>query len=301
MNRQNNINLLKKATGLVGAAAIASLAGLPALAQVNPRPGILNEPAYDGNPGGTATTPAATPSLEGVNPRPSIFNEPRYDGVQTEAAPAVPATTSLEGTNPNPSVLNEPRYDGVQGGTSQSPMMAPGMMMTPGGTSQSPMMAPNAASQAAVSPLDREFMVMAAHSDQFEIQSSQLALQKTTNPQVREYAQMMIQQHTQSSQLLAQIAAERGVTLPTAPAPFDQAVIEQLAQLSGAEFDRAYMEAQANGHLKTTTIYQTEIGQGQDQEVRAFAAQLLPAVQQHFQVASSMVPNYAIDIRRPVQ
>jgi putative membrane protein len=247
----NRTRLIKKATGLVSVAALASVISFPGLAQVNPRPSIFEEPRYDGIPGGaTPIAPSSTPSLEGTNPRPSIFNEPRYDGIPGTA----PATAPLSST-----------------------------------------------SMTQISSLDREFMRMAAHSDQFEIQSSQLALQKSSNPEVRAYAQMMIQEHTQSSQQLSQIAAQMGYTLPTEPSEFQQAVIEQLAQLSGAEFDRAYMEAQANGHDQTAAIYRTEIGQGQAPALKTFAAQILPIVEEHYQVASSMVPSFAQDTRRPVQ
>lgn len=138
------------------------------------------------------------------------------------------------------------------------------------------------------SALDREFMSMVAHSDQFEIRSSQLALQKSSNAEVRRYAQQMIQEHTQSTRQLTQLAAQRGVTLPNAPAPFNQAVIQQLSTLSGAEFDRAYLEPQANGHMQTVAVFRTQVGQGQDAAVKQFAAQLLPTIEGHYEVASQM-------------
>lgn len=271
----------RKVTGIVSFAAIATVVSLPGLAQVNPSPSIFNEPRYDGQPSGAGSiAPATTPSLSGTNPRPSIFNEPRYDGIPspdaTLAAPA--ATPSLSEVNPSPNVLAEPRYDGVPG--TAAPMSSTAMQLT---------------------SLDREFMRMAAHSDQFEIQSSQLALQKSNNPEVRAYAEMMIQEHTLSSQRLSAIAAQYGVALPTAPNEFQQAVIEQLSTLSDAEFDRAYMEAQANGHALTAAVYRTQVGQGAAPDVRSFAAQILPVVEQHYQVASSMVQNYAQDPQRPVQ
>lgn len=214
MNRTS----LLKATGFIGAAAIAAVSSLPALAQVTPRP--------------------ATP---GLNPRPSIFSEAPYNG------------------------------SGAPGSTPMAPATA---QTTPG--------------RMTASALDREFMIMAAHSDQFEIRSSQLALQKSSNAEVRQYAQQMIQEHTQSTRQLTQLAAQRGVTLPNAPAPFNQAVIQQLSTLSGAEFDRAYLEAQTNGHMQTVAVFRTQVGQGQDAAVKQFAARLLPTIEGHYEVASQM-------------
>jgi putative membrane protein len=131
-------------------------------------------------------------------------------------------------------------------------------------------------------------MKMAAHSDQFEIRSSQLALQKSSNPQVQEYAQQMIQEHTQSTQRLTQLADQRGVRLPTTPNPFQQAVIDQLTPLTGAQFDRAYMAAQTNGHMIAVAVFQTQADQGKDQAVRSFASELLPTIAGHYQTASEM-------------
>jgi putative membrane protein len=138
-----------------------------------------------------------------------------------------------------------------------------------------------------LSSLDREFMVMAAHSDQFEIRSSQLALEKGTSSQVKQYAQQMIQEHTASTQRLTQLASERGITLPTAPNSFQQAVIDQLAPLSGTQFDQAYLAAQTNGHMMTVAVYQTEATQGKDQSTQSFASQLLPTITEHYQTANA--------------
>ncbi|MBD3882620.1 DUF4142 domain-containing protein [Phormidium tenue FACHB-886] len=147
--------------------------------------------------------------------------------------------------------------------------------------------APNASTTQANS-LDVEFVRMAAYSDSFEIASSQLALQKSNNPEVKQYAQQMIDEHTQSSRQLAQLAAEKGITVPRGPGPFNQAVINQLVPLSGDEFDRAYLEAQANGHLQTVAIYRSQAGQGQDPDLQQFAAQLLPTIEEHYVMASDM-------------
>ena len=131
-------------------------------------------------------------------------------------------------------------------------------------------------------------MKMAAHSDQFEIRTSQLALEKTSNPEVKEYAQKMIQEHTESTQQLTRLASQRGVTLPGTPNSFQQAVIDQLTPLTGTQFDRAYLAAQTNGHMLTVAVFQTEVGQGKDQDIQNFASQLLPTIAGHYQMASQM-------------
>ena len=143
-------------------------------------------------------------------------------------------------------------------------------------------------SRAQFSSLDREFMLMAAHSDSFEIKSSQLALQKSNSAEVKQYAQKMIDEHTQSTSQLKQIATQTGVTLPSDPGAFNQAVINQLTALTGSAFDRAYLEAQANGHMQAVAVFRTEMARGQDTALKQFATKLLPTIEGHYTMASQL-------------
>ena len=142
---------------------------------------------------------------------------------------------------------------------------------------------------ASLNAMDRQFMAKAAQSDMTEIQTSQLALKRSQNAQVRQFAQEMIQQHTQSSNKLKPLAAQKRVTLPKSLGAENQALLTQLTKLSGAQFDQAYMSGQAKAHAKTQTVYQTELKQGQDMDVKAFASQVLPVVSAHLRMAQSMV------------
>lgn len=272
-----NMNRTTKFAAMTGAAAIVSLVALPSLAQVNPTPSIFSEPNYDGNPD-TRTAPVVTPA-PAVNPNPSIFSE--FGVERPSATPQTAPSVSQSNTpalNPNPSIFSELGVDRAAPATTIS--RATGDL----------------------SSLDQQFMRMAAHSDQFEIRSSQMALQKSQNPEVRQYAEMMIREHTQSTQILTQLATERGFTLPTEPSEFQQAVIDSLMPLTGAEFDRAYLEAQANGHIQTVGVFRSQIGQGRDPELRQFAAGLLPTIENHYEMATMMSGQFrAFDILRPVQ
>ena len=137
--------------------------------------------------------------------------------------------------------------------------------------------------------VDRQFIVKAAQSDMTEIKTSQLALQRSRDSKIREFAQMMITQHTQSSSKLKPIASQKGVKLPTTLGADNTALLTQLTKLSGVEFDRAYMKGQAQGHSKTQAVYQKELKQGQDPDAQAFASQILPIVQDHLRMADELL------------
>uniref|UniRef100_B8HVN4 Outer membrane protein n=1 Tax=Cyanothece sp. (strain PCC 7425 / ATCC 29141) TaxID=395961 RepID=B8HVN4_CYAP4 len=159
-----------------------------------------------------------------------------------------------------------------------SPGNLPGGVPLPGGVTNP-----------ALSPADQQFMIQAAQSDQFEIQSSQLALKRGSSPAVKDYAQRMIKEHTNSSQQLQQIAKQYGVTLPKDVGAENQPVLEKLSQLSGAEFDRSYMQAQVQAHAKTESRFKQYLQQGQNPQLKNFANQVLPVITAHLNTAQSMV------------
>ncbi|BAY20445.1 outer membrane protein [Calothrix sp. NIES-2100] len=139
-----------------------------------------------------------------------------------------------------------------------------------------------------VTTSDIEFMNQAAQSDLTEIQTSQLALQKSQNKSVRNFAQHMIQQHTASSQKLGAIAKAKGVTLPTDIGSENKALLTKLQSLSGNSFDQAYMQGQTQAHQKTLAEYQNYLNTGLDKDLRVFASEITPIVAEHLQMAQKM-------------
>lgn len=144
-----------------------------------------------------------------------------------------------------------------------------------------------------LSSSDRLFMQRAAQGNMAEIRLSQLALQRASSDDVKQYAQQMIDQHTQANNQLMQLASQKNVTLPKQLDAQHQQIERQLQGLSGTSFDRAYMRAMVNDHAQTVTLFQRQTQQGQDRDVVAFASNLLPAIQQHYAMANSMVRDMA--------
>jgi putative membrane protein len=148
-----------------------------------------------------------------------------------------------------------------------------------------PSVAAPAASDHDLSELDRLFMVAAAQSGLFEIQSSTIALDRSHNRHVRQFARRMIRDHTRQAAELAALAAAKGVTLPDRPNAAQQVTLLALAQLSGREFDCSYITAQIVGHIETITVFRAEARFGADPDVRAFAHRSLPLLRMHLRLA----------------
>lgn len=157
--------------------------------------------------------------------------------------------------------------------------VSPNTQNTPGTTDQAPV---------TDTTLDRKFIIMAAQGNNAEIQTSQLALERATDENVRQYAQRMIEEHTTANQALEPLAAKQGITLPNTPSSFDMAVLERLAQIPEAEFDRAYMDTQVNAHLKSLAVFRTGAQQVEDVDLQNYATTLLPTIQDHLAIARQM-------------
>ncbi|WP_300974029.1 DUF4142 domain-containing protein [Sphingomonas sp. LHG3406-1] len=134
------------------------------------------------------------------------------------------------------------------------------------------------------------FMSMAGSSDQFEIQSSQLALQASQNQAVRSYANLMIAHHQATTANLVSAAQSTGLT-PPPPAllPMHAQMLQQLqASGTGAAFDAAYKQAQIMSHQEALSLHSNYANGGDVPALRSVAAATAPIVQQHLQQAQQL-------------
>jgi len=138
-----------------------------------------------------------------------------------------------------------------------------------------------------VSAQDQNFVQLAASSDMFEIRSSQLALQRSRSAATRRFAEQMIDDHTKTTQQLAALAQAKGIVLPTEMDPEQQRMMMALENTRRI-FDSEYFRQQAFAHQAVVAAYQTEISSGYDAELRGFAQQTLPIIQQHLAMAQRM-------------
>lgn len=134
----------------------------------------------------------------------------------------------------------------------------------------------------------RGFMTLAAQSGMAEVEISQIAATKAQNAEVRQFAQRMVNDHTKANNELKQLAQKEGLTLPTEIDAEHRQIRERLSQLSGAEFDREFMNRQVEHHQRDVNLFQNQADNGDDAEVKAFAAKNLPTLRQHLEMAQSI-------------
>jgi putative membrane protein len=133
------------------------------------------------------------------------------------------------------------------------------------------------------------YMAMAASSDQFEIQSSQLALQMSQNPAIRQFAQTLITHHQQTSAQLMAAAQSAGLQPPPPTLmPQHAQMLQQLQAAGPGMFDMAFRDAQIPAHQEALTLHQNYANGGDNAALRQVAAGAVPIIQQHLTMAQSL-------------
>lgn len=135
---------------------------------------------------------------------------------------------------------------------------------------------------------DQAFVTQAAYGGLGEMALGELAGQKTTNPEVRDLAAMIVDEHTRANEELTALAEAKGMTPPTAPDPGRQAAAVGLGTLSGANFDRQYLQQQLADHEVTIALFESQAEDGSDPDMRAFAEKWLPGIRAHTEMIRTL-------------
>ena len=135
---------------------------------------------------------------------------------------------------------------------------------------------------------DRAFVHAAAQGGMAEVELGRLAEQKGQSQTVEEFAGRMIEDHGKANEQLTGLAKEHGVAVPDTLDQQHKATLAQLDEIDGAAFDRAYIRGQVADHQKAAQLLEYEIGSGQAVELKNFAAEILPTVLQHLEMAQDI-------------
>ncbi|MFD0940751.1 DUF4142 domain-containing protein [Pedobacter boryungensis] len=128
---------------------------------------------------------------------------------------------------------------------------------------------------------DREFAGKAAVGGMAEVEFGKIALSKSTNAEVKAFADMMVNDHGKANAELKTIATSKNMALPTSLDEEHTKKMNDLNKLTGRDFDKEYVNAMVDGHKKTLDLMEKEAKDGKDAELRAFASKTAPIVKAH--------------------
>ena len=146
-------------------------------------------------------------------------------------------------------------------------------------------------SHSKLSPSERAFVRKAAEANLAEVELGKLAAERASSPQVKQFGQRMVDDHTKANDQLKQVASEEGITLPDKLSAKDEATKARLEKLSGDQFDHAYMLNMVRDHTQDVSEFRTESKTAKDSSVKNFAQQTLPTLEDHLKEAKSIEPH----------
>lgn len=136
---------------------------------------------------------------------------------------------------------------------------------------------------------DQNIMRELTQANLAEIEAGKIALSQSKNDQVRNFAQKMIDDHTQAQRDLEQLAQSKGMTLPTEANNKHKAAAKKLSALEGDKFDKQYMsQGGMRDHRDTHKLLQRAQTRATDPELKELVTRMEPIVSQHMTMAQDV-------------
>ena len=139
-------------------------------------------------------------------------------------------------------------------------------------------------------PSTPEFIQKAAMSDMYEVQAGKLAAEKGQSDAVKQFGQQMVDAHTKTTDELMGIVKSKNikVDVPTKLDSEHQKLIDDLNSASAKDFDKTYASQQVDAHQNAVKLFKKYAENGDDPDVKQFAAKTLPAIEHHLDEAKKL-------------
>jgi putative membrane protein len=132
---------------------------------------------------------------------------------------------------------------------------------------------------------DEIFVMKAAQGGLAEVELGKLASEKGASDAVKQFGKQMVDDHGKAGDELKTLAQSKKIALSAEISSQDRSLRDRLMKLSGHAFDEAYMKAMLSDHLKDLGEFRTEARSGKDPEVKAWAAKIVPTLEEHLKMA----------------
>jgi len=130
------------------------------------------------------------------------------------------------------------------------------------------------------------FIKDAIEGNMAEVKLGQLAQQKSSNSQVKQFGMMLEKDHGAANDQAKQAAQTMGVAVPTEPNKMQQHTYDKLSKLSGDSFDKEFAKDMVDDHQKDVQKY--EMAAKKSDAAGTYAQQTLPKLREHLKMAESL-------------
>jgi putative membrane protein len=135
---------------------------------------------------------------------------------------------------------------------------------------------------------DHAFVMEAASGGMMEVELGRMAGKQASNDDVKKFGQRMVDDHGKANNDLSALAQKKNIKLPAEMEKKHAATRDHLSKLNGAAFDKAYMQHMVTDHTQDVAAFQREAKTGKDPDVKAWAGQVLPTLQDHLRNAKQV-------------
>lgn len=129
---------------------------------------------------------------------------------------------------------------------------------------------------------DADFAVKAAEGGMMEVMMGELAQKNGMSQEVKDFGSMMVTDHSKANDELKALAAQKNINLPGALSQDKQDKYNDMAKKTGKDFDDDYIDMMVKDHEHDIDLFKDEADNGNDADIKAFAAKTLPTLQQHY-------------------
>ena len=144
---------------------------------------------------------------------------------------------------------------------------------------------------------DRTFVRKALEGGMAEVQLGQLALEKTSNADVKEFAQKMVDDHTKLGDQMKPVAEQMKVKEPTALSGKDKATLAKLKALNGDAFDKAYIKHMVKDHQQDEKEFKREAQTASNPALKDVASQGEQMISEHLQMIEQIAQKNSVASR----
>jgi putative membrane protein len=132
------------------------------------------------------------------------------------------------------------------------------------------------------------FATIAGQANMAEVEMANTALAKSQNADVKQFAQMMVDDHTKANDELKTLAIQKHYDFPVALSSTQQAMADHLSGLAASAFDKEFVNIMISDHEKAISLFNSEAKSGKDPEMKAWATATLPTLKAHLQAAEAL-------------
>jgi len=127
-----------------------------------------------------------------------------------------------------------------------------------------------------------------------EVQLGNLAAQKASSSDVKQFGERMATDHSQLGQRLQQLASNLNVAVPQELDAAQRSAVSRLEKLTGKAFDREYIKSMINDHVKDIAEFERAASQATNADIKQFVSEALPTMRDHLKMAREIAAKLGV-------